>query len=113
MSYTANLILVHEPLSFLLAVKGARKVAVMMKRGGGMMQEHMLTMINDCNLIDHTHPEERGKWIAGYSWAEVIVKRWYIEHLVLAMTNVSHFFPIHLQFLTSETFSTIVHTNFI
>ena len=44
----------------LVAVKGARKVAIMMKRGGGMMQEHMLTMINDSNLIDHTHPEERG-----------------------------------------------------
>ena len=46
---------------YVVTVKGARKVAIMMKRGGGMMQEHMLTMINDSNLIDHTHPEERGE----------------------------------------------------
>ena len=36
---------------------------VMMKRGGGIIQEHMLTMINESKLIDHTHPEERGSLI--------------------------------------------------
>lgn len=44
-------------------MKGAQKVKVMMKRGGGILHDHMEKMIQQSNFIDEENPEQEEKGI--------------------------------------------------
>ena len=43
-------------------MKGQQKVRVMMRRGGGILQEHMYNMIQQSNLMDDESTQTTGTW---------------------------------------------------
>ena len=62
-SYTMSSVAELLRTSNYRAVRGQRRVRVLMKRGGQVILDHLKKLIEDSQLTDeqHIHPEEEGK----------------------------------------------------
>lgn len=62
----------------LLTVHGEQKVRIMMKRGGGILQDHMDKMIEQSNLVDEESQEQEEKGQGHYNWPSPYTGFWMI-----------------------------------